>query len=214
MTPFRFSSPGSFPHAGPPPDLVVYLHGFRSSSRSVKAQKVIDVFHRAGLGGQLWVPDLPASPEEAMHMVQSQLDDRLASQPDLSLAFVGSSLGGYYATVLGEQHPQSKVVLLNPAIEPYLDLHDQLGKKTVYFTEEEFEFLPAYLDALKAMQVTTLTRSERYFLVAAAGDEVLNCDTMLARYPAAHCLHLLGSDHALSDFDDILPFVRLFLGVV
>lgn len=214
MTPFQFSSPGAFAHAGSPPDLVVYLHGFRSSSRSVKAQKVIDVFQRAGLGGQLWVPDLPASPQEALQLVQSQLNDRLASQPDVSLAFVGSSLGGYYATVLGERHPQSKVVLLNPAIEPHLDLHDQLGKKTVYFTEEEFEFVPAYLEALLAMQTQTLTRPSRYFLVAAAGDEVLNCDTMLARYPGAHCLHLLGSDHALSDFDDILPFVRLFLGVV
>ncbi len=193
---------------------MVYLHGFRSSSRSVKAQKVIDVFQRAGLGGQLWVPDLPASPEDAMDLVESQLHSRLASQPDLSIAFVGSSLGGYYATVFGERYPQSKVVLLNPAIEPYLDLHYQLGKKTVYFTQEEFEFVPAYLDALKAMQTTNLTRPERYFLVAAAGDEVLDCDTMLARYPGVHCLHVLGSDHALSDFDDLLPFVRLFLGVV
>jgi hypothetical protein len=42
---------------------------------------------------------------------------------------------------------------------------------------------------------------------------VLNCDTMLARYRGAHQLHLLGSDHALNDFDEILPFVKLAVGL-
>jgi len=148
-----------------------------------------------------------------MAMIEQHLDARLQSQPDLSLTFIGSSLGGYYATVLGEQHVQSTVVLLNPAIRPYDDLQDQIGKKKVYFSDEEIEFVPAYLGDLKAMEQTSLTDPSRYFLVAARDDEVLNCDTMLARYRGAHQLHLLGSDHALSDFDDILPFVKLAVGL-
>lgn len=115
--------------------------------------------------------------------------------------------------MLGELHPQASVVLLNPAIKPYDDLQDQIGKKKVYFSDEEIEFVPAYLGDLKAMEQTGLTDPARYFLVAARDDEVLNCDTMLARYPGAHHLHLLGSDHALSDFDDILPFVKLAVGL-
>jgi len=69
-----------------------------------------------------------------MAMIEQHLDARLQSQPDLSLTFIGSSLGGYYATVLGEQHVQSTVVLLNPAIRPYDDLQDQIGKKKVYLS--------------------------------------------------------------------------------
>jgi predicted esterase YcpF (UPF0227 family) len=194
-------------------DLVVYLHGFRSSSKSVKAQKMIDAFDQAGLSGHLWVPDLPASPAQALAMIEQHLDARLHSQPELSMTFIGSSLGGYYATVLGELHAQASVVLLNPAIKPYDDLQDQIGKKKVYFSDEEIEFVPAYLGDLKAMEQTSLTNPQRYFLVAARDDEVLNCDTMLARYRGAHQLHLLGSDHALSDFDDILPFVKLAVGL-
>ncbi|WP_171035349.1 YqiA/YcfP family alpha/beta fold hydrolase [Limnobacter alexandrii] len=213
MTPFVFSSPGGFARTGGVADLVVYLHGFRSSSKSVKAQKMIDAFDQAGLSSHLWVPDLPVSPAQALALINQHLDARLHSQPDLSLTFIGSSLGGYYATVLGELHVQASVVLLNPAIKPYDDLQDQIGKKKVYFSDEEIEFVPAYLGDLKAMEQTSLTDPQRYFLVAARDDEVLNCDTMLARYHGAHQLHLLGSDHALSDFDEILPFVKLAVGL-
>jgi uncharacterized protein len=194
-------------------DLVVYLHGFRSSSKSVKAQKMIDAFAQAGLSSHLWVPDLPASPAQALALIEQQVNSRLQSQPEMSLTFIGSSLGGYYATVLGELHAQASVVLLNPAIKPYDELQDQIGRKKVYFSDEEIEFVPAYLGDLKAMEKTSLTDPTRYFLVAARDDEVLNCDTMLARYPGAHQLHLLGSDHALSEFDDILPFVKMAVGL-
>ena len=213
MTPFKLSSPGGFARAGGVADLVVYLHGFRSSSKSVKAQTMIDVFTQAGFGSHLWVPDLPASPAKALALIEQQVEAQLQSNPDLSLTFIGSSLGGFYATVLGEKHTQSNVVVLNPAIKPYDDLQDQIGTSKVYFTDEEIEFVPAYLGDLKAMESTSLTQPERYFLVAARDDEVLNCATMLARYEGAHQLHLQGSDHALSDFDEILPFVRLAVGL-
>ncbi|HEX4879473.1 MAG TPA: YqiA/YcfP family alpha/beta fold hydrolase [Limnobacter sp.] len=213
MTAFELTSPGGFarPRAA---DLVVYLHGFRSSSRSVKAQKVIEEFSAAGLGSQLWVPDLPPSPAQALRVVSSAVASRLDSRPDTRLAFVGSSLGGYYATVLGERHPQADVLLLNPAVHPYNDLLDQIGKKKVYFTEEEFEFVPAYLEELRAMEQTGLTNPTRYFLVAAQGDEVLSYSTMLGRYPGVHQLRLLGSDHAIADFDAHWPLMRLFLGLL
>lgn len=213
MTPFVLNSPGGFIRTSGVADLVVYMHGFRSSSKSVKAQKMIDAFDQAGLSSHLWVPDLPASPAQALALVAQLVSARLESQPNTSLTFIGSSLGGYYATVLGELYKQASVVLLNPAIKPYDDLQDQIGKKKVYFSEEEIEFVPAYLGDLKAMEQTSLTDPQRYFLVAARDDEVLNCDTMLARYRGAHQLHLLGSDHALSDFDDLLPFVKLAVGL-
>lgn len=213
MTPFLLNSPGGFVRRAGLPGLVVYLHGFRSSSKSVKAQKVISAFEEAGAVSRLWVPDLPASPGEAMAMVDEYITARLDSQPRLDLAFVGSSLGGYYATVLAERYTSASAVLLNPAVRPYDDLQDQIGTRKVYFSDEEIEFVPGYLAELKAMECTSLNDPSRYFLVAARDDEVLSCDAMRARYAGAHELFLQGSDHALSDFDDILPFVRLALGL-
>lgn len=213
MLAFTLDSPGGF---GPPPqplDWVVYLHGFRSSARSMKALKVAEAYARAGQADRLWIPDLPASPAEALALVQSTLNERMAERPELRIGVMGSSLGGFYATVLGEVYPNARVVLLNPAVKPYDDLQDQIGRKKVYFSDEEIDFVPAYLQQLKAMEVCTLTNPSRYLLVAAKGDEVLSYAAMVARYPGAHQLRLDGSDHALSDFDEQLPFVQQFMGV-
>lgn len=213
MTPFSLRSPGGFARTGGVADWVVYLHGFRSSSQSVKAQKMIQAFQQAGVLDHLWVPDLPPAPQQALNLLTDELNARLQQKPDLSLTFIGSSLGGFYATVLGERYPQSSVVLLNPAVKPYDDLQDQIGKRKVYFSDEEFEFVPTYLADLKQMEETSLKQPGRYFLVAAQDDEVLSCDMMQARYPGAHQLVLSGSDHALSDFDEVLPFLKLAVGL-
>ncbi|HEY1057946.1 MAG TPA: YqiA/YcfP family alpha/beta fold hydrolase [Limnobacter sp.] len=213
MWPFVLESPGGFSAPPQPLDWVVYLHGFRSSSRSVKAQKTIDAFAQAGQGDRLWVPDLPASPAQALALVEDELRVRLHNNPRLRLGFMGSSLGGFYATVLGERHLNARVALLNPAVKPYNDLQEQIGRKAVYFSDEEIEFVPAYLDELRAMETTQLTQADRYLLVAATGDEVLSFASMVARYPGAHQLRIQGSDHALSDYDEQLPFVRLFMGL-
>jgi predicted esterase YcpF (UPF0227 family) len=215
-TPFELLSPGGFVDAGqiPPkvePDLVVYLHGFRSSPNSVKAQKMIAVFEEAGWSQRLWVPQLPASPAEALQMVQEGIHDRLPAGGKLQI--LGSSLGGFYATVLGEQYPDARVVLMNPAVKPYEDLVDQIGRKKVYFSEDEIEFVPEYLNDLKAMESVTLQNPSRYLLIAATGDEVLDFNQMVGRYPGTHQCRILGSDHALTEFDDWLPLIQLFLGV-
>ena len=174
---------------------------------------MISVFQEAGLHDRLWVPDLPASPAQALALIEHEIHGRLRNKPSLSLAFIGSSLGGFYATVLAQRHVNSRAVLLNPAVKPYDDLQNQIGRKQIYFSDEEIEFVPAYLDELRSMEEQTLTNPARYFLVAATGDEVLSFTSMVARYPGAHHLKVLGSDHALGQFDEQLPFIRLFLGL-
>lgn len=210
---FELISPGGFVNAGAHvPDLVVYLHGFRSSPSSVKAQKVIAVFEEAGWSDRLWVPQLPASPAEAIDLVLQGIEGRLPEEGG-KLTVLGSSLGGFYATVLGERFPQAQVVLMNPSVKPYDDLVDQIGRKKVYFSDDEIDFVPEYLADLKAMERLTLHNPARYFLIAATGDEVLDFNEMLARYPGAHQCRIQGSDHALTEFDDWLPLIQLFLGV-
>lgn len=210
---FELNSPGGFVSQSIP-DCVVYLHGFRSSPSSVKAQKVHEDFLRQGEVAQLWIPQLPASPREAMELVHDEVALRLDQNPDLSLGFIGSSLGGFYATVLAECWPEhSRALLLNPAVKPYDDLHDQTGRQKVYFSEEEINFLPDYLSDLKAMEPDRLTCLSRYCLVAASGDEVLDFGMMTHRYEGAHQLRINGSDHALTEFDQVWPLARLFLGL-
>lgn len=192
-------------------DYLVYLHGFRSSSGSVKAVKTRAWMQACGASDRLWQPDLPASPKAAMAYVSQWLEEKRRFNQACSFDFIGSSLGGFYASVLAERFG-GRAVLLNPAVTPWTDLQDQIGRKKVYFSDAEIEFVPEYLSDLHAMNVDVLTHMERYFLLACLGDEVLDAHAMIARYQGATARILEGGDHAISDFELHLPWVMQCLG--
>lgn len=185
--------------------MILYLHGFRSSPRSFKARVVGNKMKALGRADELVCPQLPASPAEAMKLALLLVERYPAGQ----LAIVGSSLGGYYATWLAERLG-CRAVLLNPAIGPLQDLEQHVGVTTEYHSDKPFEFKRAYIDELRALKVDKITRPERYFLIAASGDEVLDYRDMVAHYPGARQQVIEGSDHAISEFeqyvDDVLAF--------
>ena len=51
---------------------VLYLHGFRSSPRSFKAQRMAGVVRERHPGVHWWCPQLPASPAQAMREVMER----------------------------------------------------------------------------------------------------------------------------------------------
>jgi predicted esterase YcpF (UPF0227 family) len=132
-----------------------------------------------------------------------KVKNHIHGQTFSTLSFMGSSLGGYYATHLGELFA-SKVSLLNPAIEPARDLEKYIGEQKSWHQEEVFHFLPEYIDELQEIYVAKITQADRYFLLAAKGDEVLDWQEMVAKYPHAHQLILEGGDHAISDYPNYL----------
>ena len=183
--------------------MIVYLHGFLSSPRSFKAQRLAAAMARRGMT-RLWdCPQLPVSPAEAIEQVRA----RHALGPED--AVIGSSLGGYYATWLAEK-TGCRAVLLNPAVNPARDLQRHLGEQRAWHSGEALQVRPEFIDELRALDAGPITAPERYFLVAARGDEVLDWREMVARYPGARQRVLEGSDHGLSDFDDHLEDVLAF----
>lgn len=192
------------------PTHILYLHGFRSSPLSTKAQMVGRWLagHRPEI--HFWCPQLPPSPREAMQMVF----EGIADWPHGTMAVMGSSLGGFYAGVVAERLGCPAVVL-NPAVDPARDLARHIGEQTTWHKPEGlFHFRAEYVDELRAMSPSSLTRPERYAAVIAKGDELLDWREMTARHACAHTLLLEGSDHALSDFDQQLPFVLRFLHLI
>jgi predicted esterase YcpF (UPF0227 family) len=73
--------------------------------------------------------------------------------------------------------------------------------------------LPRHLDELRAIEVAAITRPERYLLVAATGDELLDWREMVAAYPGARHRVIEGGDHGLSDFAAHLDEVLAFAGI-
>jgi hypothetical protein len=186
---------------------LLYLHGFRSSPRSTKAQKVAARVRERHAGVQWWCPQLPASPRAALDMLMRGT----AGWPRNAMAVVGSSLGGFYATCLAEA-TGCRAVLLNPAIDPARDLAGYTGEQTAWHDpNERFVFEPRFVDELRALERGPVPHPENYFAIIAKGDEVLDWREMTGRYPGAKIKLLEDGDHALSDFDRHLDEVFAFL---
>ena len=193
----------------PQPQLhLLYLHGFRSSPQSTKARLTAAWVARMRPDVQWCCPQLPPSPAEAMAM----LSQRIEAWPAAHCAVIGSSLGGFYATALAERLGW-RAVLLNPAVDPARDLAKYIGETTAWHSDERFFFEPGFIDELRAINPSELSRRERYFAIIAKGDEVLSWIEMSARYRGCKLKLLEGGDHALSDFEQHLPDVMRFLGL-
>ena len=194
--------------AGAPVTHLLYLHGFRSSPQSTKARKFA-AWVRAHRPDLAWsCPQLDASPAAAMRAIEAAI----APWPKAAMAVIGSSLGGFYATVVAERHG-CRAVVLNPAVDPARDLAKAIGTTTAWHSDAPFVFRPGYVDELRAMTPAALTSPGRYFAVIAKGDEVLSWGEMSGRYAGSPMCLLDGSDHALGDFDAQMPAVLAFLGL-
>ncbi|HQZ04912.1 MAG: esterase [Rhodoferax sp.] len=186
---------------------VLYLHGFRSSPGSAKSRMLAQRIAREHPAVTWWCPQLPMSPRQAMDMVS----DGIRDWPRASMAVLGSSLGGFYATWLAEQGA-ARVVLLNPAIHAARDLATQVGEHAAWHDpDQRLVFEPGFVDELRALACGGPTMPQRYYLLAAKGDEVLDWREMTARYPGVQLQLLEGSDHGLSDFADHIDGVVRFL---
>ena len=185
---------------------LLYLHGFRSSPQSAKARQVAQWMQAHRPDVTWWCPQLPPSPQQAMAL----LIDGTAGWPTGSSAVIGSSLGGFYATVLAERSGWP-AVLLNPAVKPARDLAKHIGETTAWHSDEPFFFRPEFVAQLQSLTPAAITRPERYFAVIAKGDELLDWREMRSRYAGCRIKLLEGGDHALSDFDAHLPEVLAFL---
>ena len=194
-------------HARMPTTHVLYLHGFRSSPQSMKSRKVAARMAAEHPGAVWWCPQLPPSPKEAMTMLMTGINH----WPCQTMAVIGSSLGGFYATHVAEQ-AGCKAVLLNPAVDPARDLHKYIGEQASWHDpQDRFFFKPEYVDELRALECNGPANPASYFAVIAKGDEVLDWREMTARYSGARIKLLPAGDHAISDFDSHIDEVFSFL---
>jgi hypothetical protein len=146
------------------------------------------------------VPELHHRPAQAVSQV---LWHCLGKDP-ADLALVGSSLGGFYATVAAEKLG-CKAALLNPAVHPQRHFARYLGVRKNLYTGEVFELTASHVEELAALDVAAITRPERYWLIVETGDEVLDYREATACYAGALHTVIQGGDHALASFPEHLP---------
>ncbi|MBX9904613.1 MAG: esterase [Burkholderiales bacterium] len=184
--------------------MLIYVHGFNSSALSHKAGLLREKMAQLGLSAHFACPELSHRPVQAMAQLQALIAPHDAS----TVTLVGSSLGGYYATHLAE-NSGVRVVLVNPAVRPYELLAPYVGPQKNLYTGEEYLFTAEHVAELRALEVEQIT-AERYLLITATGDEVLDYRDAVARYAGCEQIIVNGGDHGFRGFADYLDSVVTF----
>ncbi len=181
---------------------LLYLHGFRSSPQSSKARWMADWVARQRPDLVWACPQLPPSPAEALAQIRALTH----GWPAATSGVIGSSLGGFYATIVAEAAGW-RAAVMNPAVDPARDLAAHIGRQTMFHAAgESFDFRAEHVDELAAMAPPRpLARPGNILALIAKGDEVLDWREMTARYAFGPLKLIAGSDHGLSDFERHAP---------
>lgn len=200
---------------------IVYIHGLNSDHTAEKG-KLLDEFCQKHFP-QIHVhrPNLNHAPAKVYEL----LKDLIAKDPQTGL--VGSSLGGFFATLMANETGK-KAVLLNPSMTP----HESLKR---FFPEEgdkkAFDNLPDDYVAMTTDTGWEMTKSdilwlekhhqsqakhpENILLIVKKGDELLNYQDSVDFFSQdGHQSHIIiedGGNHRMDDFDTKLAQVVQFL---
>ncbi len=185
---------------------ILYIHGFNSAPESKKATQLSSLMQRIGCSDQLRVPALHHHPREAIAQLQAAISD--LGRPLL----VGSSLGGYYATYLAEQHGL-KALLVNPAVSPHRMFDGYLGTQTILYSGQTWELTHDHVTALAELEVAAPQDPERYQVWLQTADETLDYRLAEKYYKACALRIQAGGDHSYQGFAQQLPALLNFAGI-
>jgi len=185
---------------------LLYLHGFNSSPQSHKAQLITQYMSDNHCLDQLLCPQIPAVPEEARQFLEQLVEQTLENH---QLSFVGSSLGGYYATYLAEKY-SGTAALINPSVKPYETLRAYLGENKFYFDDGCWEFDESHIRQLEVMKIEEITEAERYLVLLQTGDETLDYREAESKYKNSECIVEQGGDHSFVDLERFISKIMQF----
>lgn len=180
-----------------------YLHGFASSSQSVKALQASRFFARNYPQQPFVALDLAYTPAQAM----AQLTEAMRKAPPR--AIIGSSLGGFLATVMAERY-HCRACLINPAVAPHQVLADFLGEYHHPVLQQRFTVQHSHMAELEQLMPVRLQQPANYLVLLQSGDEVLDYRKAVSYYQGARQQVISGGDHSFSGFADYLPVIAEF----
>jgi predicted esterase YcpF (UPF0227 family) len=188
---------------------LIYIHGFNSSPASLKAQQTADWLSVNAPDIPYICPALSSKPDLAIEQLNTLIESTIESTPD-PVGLIGSSMGGYYATWLGEKYGL-KAVLVNPAVRPYEFMLEYLGENANYHTGERYILEPKHVDVAKSLEVVSLKNPKNYWVLLQTGDDVLDYRQAETRYADCDLTIESGGDHSFQHFERHMPAIADFL---
>lgn len=184
---------------------ILYIHGLNSSPTSTKASQLLKVTEHCGIARQLRVPALHHHPRQAMEQLQAAVAE--LGRPLL----VGSSLGGFYATYLAEQHGLN-ALLINPAVRPHRLFGGKEELQTNYYTGETWLLTHDHVAALAELEMPEPRDAKRYRVWLQTADETLDYRQAETFYAGCSLDIQEGGDHSYQGFARRIPEILTLAG--
>lgn len=192
------------------PKYLIYLHGFNSSPQSVKALQMNQFINDNCSDITIVTPTLDVTPRIAFEQILAIVDDIKSKHVDAVIGFVGSSMGGFFATLCGEKY-SAKAVLVNPAVAPHRMIESLIGDYINPYSGDAFSVTMKDGEELALMNFDVLLAPSNYWILLQQGDEILDYRDALSVYQHSRItLEPLG-DHGFVGFNRYLHVIVEFL---
>jgi len=177
---------------------VIYFHGFGSSPEGNKVHRLRTMYH-------VFAPDVPYNKNGEDALI-AKVKDYLANNVSVGdqVLCVGTSLGGYFATSIGELF-DIPILVFNPSVEPYFDLYQYLGTNTNYKTGEKFEFTRNDLNSFECFDAPYITSGSNSYAVLCKHDRVINPKAAFDFYNKGEFID--SNDHQFTDLNRMMSLV-------
>ena len=203
---------------------LIYIHGLDSDANSTKGMLLEKYCQHHHPDINVLRPDLNKSPQDVFDKLISLVEEWGS---DSKVVFVGSSLGGYFSTLVSN-HTGCAALLLNPSTQPHVTLQrfahdlllnhdsnegqgeDELPKNQIlYTTAGGWDITSADLQWFADHQLSEVNYPKKIAVFIKEGDELLNPELSKAFYQQQGSTVILqaGGDHRFSDFGEQLPMV-------
>lgn len=203
---------------------LIYIHGLDSDANSTKGMLLEKYCQHHHPDINVLRPDLNKSPQDVFDKLISLVEEWGS---DSKVVFVGSSLGGYFSTLVSN-HTGCAALLLNPSTQPHITLQrfahdlllnndsnegqgeDELPKNQIlYTTTGGWDITSADLQWFADHQLSEIHYPKKIAVFIKEGDELLNPELSKAFYQQQGSTVILqaGGDHRFSDFGEQLPMV-------
>ena len=197
---------------------LIYIHGLDSDANSTKGLLLDKYCQQHHLDISVHRPDLNQPPKvvfDKLLKLVAELD------ADSKVILVGSSLGGYFATLVSNE-TGCPALLINPSTQPHITLQrfeadksadtlkiDDHQEKILHTTEGGWAITKSDLQWFKRHQLLTVENPSEVTVMLKKGDELLDANLSAAFYKhqGATVIAQDGGDHRFSDFAEHLAEV-------
>ena len=186
---------------------ILYFHGFASSSNSNKAKVLKKYISKNHKNTEIIIPDLDNNFKLAVSQINTLIDN--AKHP---IVFIGSSLGGYYASYFSTKL-KTKSVLINPAIPPLKDFEMYLGENENYSTGEKFIITQEDIRYIRKVSYKKYANAENTYVLLESGDEVLNYKETATYFSGSYMDIVYGGSHSYESLDEKLKSIVNFIEI-